>query len=80
MKTKLTLSVDPEIAKQAHQQAKAKGSSISKLFSEHVHRLEQEFARKKRPSVDDMVGIFKGYDIDDSKEGIAAAYAEKYLR
>ena len=78
MKTKLTLSIDPELAAFAHQEAKRTGKSVSALFSDTMRR-RQTSEKSNRPSIDDVYGSLAGLDIDTSKEGIRELYAEKYL-
>ncbi len=78
MKTKLTLSMDPELIKYARTQAHKKGTSVSGMFADYLNH--QKAQTKTVPTVAEMVGSLKGYNIDDSKAGIRDAYAKKYLR
>ncbi len=79
MKTKLTLSIDPELVAFAHEQARREGTSVSAMMSRHLARKRSQ-RKVRRPSVDDIVGSLAGYHIDDSTEAIREAYAAKYLR
>ena len=80
MKTKLTLSIDEDLAQFAHKQAKTRKSSVSGMFSEYISQLKIQTQKAARPSVASMVGALKDYSIDDSKQSIKAMYAQKYSR
>lgn len=79
MKTKLTLSVDHEIAEAAKQQAAGEGTSVSALFSELLLARQADSARSTMPSMQAMVGSLKAYAINDSKPAIRASHAKKHL-
>lgn len=79
MKTKLTLSIDKELVDFAHQQARLEMKTISSLFSDFLLARKTRQIKKNVASVDEMVGVLEGYTIDDSKQGIKDAYADKYL-
>lgn len=76
MKTKLTLSVDRNLVAVARQQARKQGASISGMFAAFV--LAQKRAADDR--VKPGVGSLKDFAIDDSKEGVRKAYAQKNSR
>ena len=80
MKTKLTLSIDKDLAEFAHKQARTNRSSVSGMFSEYLrqHRIQSDKAN--HPSIASMVGSLKRYSIDDSKQAVRSMYAEKYSR
>jgi hypothetical protein len=80
MKTKLTLSIDKNLIQFAQRQARRKGTSISGMFSQFLMVQEEQAAQQAVPSVRAMIGALKGYNIDDSKLGVQAAYAKKHLR
>jgi hypothetical protein len=80
MKTKLTLSIDEDLAQFAHKQARVRKSSVSGMFSEYISQLKIQTQKAARPSVAGMVGALKDYSIDDSKQSIKAVYAQKYSR
>ncbi len=80
MKTKLTLSIDEDLAKFAHKQARANRSSVSGMFSEYLRQYKIQSDKANNPSIASMVGSLKHYSIDDSKKAIMAIYAEKYSR
>lgn len=80
MKTKLTLSVDRELAEFAHKRARDNKSSVSRMFSEYLRQYQIQSDKAKTPSVASMVGALKHYPIDDSKQTVRAIYAEKYSR
>ena len=79
MKTKLTLSIDEDLVRFAHQEAKRKDTSISDIFSKYLRQRQAKVQPKNIPTISEMRGALKGVDIDYSKEGIRNAYAEKYL-
>ena len=79
MKTKLTLSVDKDIVQFAQQQAATSNTSISGMFSEFILSCRAEQSKSNVPSVTSMTGSLKNYVIDDSKQAIRTAYANKYL-
>jgi hypothetical protein len=80
MKTKLTLSIDKDLAQFAHKQAITNKSSVSGMFSEYMLQLKTQTQKAARPSVASMVGTLKDYSIDDSKRAIRTIYAQKYSR
>jgi hypothetical protein len=77
MKVKLTLSVDEELIRFAKQHARSKGESVSTMFSEMLMAQKDHTNRASRPSVADMLGSLSKYNIDDSKDSIRTAYAQK---
>ena len=77
MKTKLTLSIEKELVQFARQQAHIHKKSVSGMFSEF---LEAGMNKVATPSVKSMTGSLKLYTVDDSKEAIHNAYAQKYSR
>lgn len=79
MKSKLTLSIDENLVDYAKQQARREGQSVSAMFSDYLMR-RKKTSQSKVVSVDTMVGSLKNYQIDDSKQAIQAAYAQKYRR
>ena len=78
MKTKLTLSIDEDLAQFAHRQAEISKSSVSGMFSEYLRLLRAHHNKTASPSVASMVGSLKRYPIDDSKKTIRSIYAQKY--
>jgi hypothetical protein len=79
MKTKLTLSVEKDLIQYARQQAKHRGQTVSGMFAEFLRRGQERAKRQAAPRVTTMVGSLKGYQIDDTKQTIRAAYAHKHL-
>ncbi|HEX7633009.1 MAG TPA: DUF6364 family protein [Candidatus Saccharimonadales bacterium] len=80
MKTKLTLSIDEDLVKFAHSEARRRGTSVSDIFSKYLYQRQLKASSSQRvPTFSEMRGSLAGLDIDDSKEGIRDAYAEKYL-
>lgn len=80
MKTKLTLSIDPEVIEKAHQQAKQERVSVSQLFSDFIRHRQITENGLGIPTIDSMLGILKNYPIDDSKAGIRSSYVKKHFR
>lgn len=80
MKTKLTLSIDKDLAEFAHKQARTNRSSVSGMFSEYLRQHKIQSDKAKTPSIASMVGVLKHYAIDDSKQAVRDIYAEKYSR
>ncbi len=80
MKTKLTLSVDKDLVQFARTQAKVRKQSVSGMFSEYLLHRKAQLHKTGKPRIADMAGSLKSYDIDDSKQAIRAAYAQKHSR
>lgn len=80
MKTKLTLSIDKDLVQFARAQARAHKKSISGMFSEYLMHRQAHVRKQSVPTIAEMQGSLKGYAIDDSKQAIREAYAQKYLR
>jgi Family of unknown function (DUF6364) len=78
MKTKLTLSVDKELAQYAKQRAQHEGQSVSGMFSSFLRDRKAQVEKTATPNIAAMVGSLKRYNIDDSKAAIRSAYARKY--
>lgn len=78
MKTKLTLSVEKDLVRYAHHQARRDGQSVSAMFSAYLRRRQVQMARKATPSATSMLGTLKQYPVDDSKQRVRDAYAKKY--
>lgn len=80
MKTKLTLSVDKDLVQFARAQARANKKSVSGMFSEFLLHRKAQVHKTTVPTVASMRGSLKGYTINDSKQAIQNAYAQKYSR
>lgn len=81
MKTKLTLSIDKDLVEFAHAEAKQSGTPVSALVSSYLARRRREQKNAvPAPTTAQMAGSLKHIHIDDSKQGIRDAYAQKYLR
>ena len=79
MKTKLTLSIEPDVVRVARQQARMENRSVSSIFSEFIEERQRSRRARAEFELDKVAGSLEGYDIDDSKEGIRKLYAKKYL-
>jgi hypothetical protein len=58
MKTKITLSVDPEVVVKARRLSRRKHKSISKLFEEFILR-DDRMSRQPPGFIDQITGILK---------------------
>ena len=80
MKTKLTLSVDKDLVQFARTQARANKKSVSGMFSEYLLHRKAQVRKAATPPIASMRGSLKHYAVDDSKQAIQSAYAQKYSR
>lgn len=85
MTTKLTLSVNSKTLAKARKYAKQKGTSISRLFEDHVSELTRnQKSEKSDPfeSLRKLKGIAKGAisEQKDYKDMIADILIEKHLK
>lgn len=84
MTTKLTLSIKSGIVNRAKKYAKKKGTSISKLFEEHILELTEGEPKEKTAleSLKRLKGAAKGAVGADSeyKDIIADILIEKHLK
>lgn len=85
MVTKLTLSVNPKTVAKAKKYAKQKGTSISRLFEEHVTELTRNKNNEKSDPLESLKrlkGIAQGAISDDInyKDMIADILIEKHLK
>lgn len=82
MTTKLTLSVDAQIVARAKRYAKKRGTSISKIFEDHIEELTQESGQQTDilGSLKRLRGVAKGAVPDhvNYKDAIADIIIEKY--
>lgn len=78
MKTKLTLSVDKDLARYAYAQTLKDGESVSSTFSKFLLSRKAQIERQNIPKVTDTVGSLKAYSIADSKVAIRTHYAKKF--
>ena len=81
MSTKLTLTLDSRIIKQAKGYAKGRGTSLSKLVENYFTGLSTESeinGLKLTGVVKELAGVLKDADIDDGQEEIIEYLKEKY--
>jgi hypothetical protein len=78
--TKLTLSVDEAVVKQAKQIAQANGTSVSAMFSQFVRSMAGSRRRPTKigPLTRKLSGIVKLPPDKDYKELLTEALMEKY--
>lgn len=81
MATKLTLSVDESVIRDAKEYAQKTGRSVSQLVESYLKAITHPTTKKKSklpPHLKRWHGAFKIEDERDYKEMIAAAIGEKY--
>jgi len=62
--SKLTLSVDPDVAARAKRYAKRRGTSVSRMVEAYLKSvMEPETREEKTPILDSLSGILKKADI-----------------
>ena len=78
--TKLTLTVEPSVAKKAKQLAKANNTSVSAMFSQFIESASTP--RKQRPKIGPLTrklsGIIELPPGKDYKDMLADALADKH--
>ncbi len=86
MKTKLTLSIDPEVIARAKEEAQRRGTSVSDMVETYLAVVsnlggsEIQTEPKPTPKVDALIGIVKvpeGVTLDDDPK---AARRENFMR
>ncbi|MBX2944798.1 MAG: hypothetical protein KF725_03105 [Cyclobacteriaceae bacterium] len=85
MTTKLTLSVNAKLAAKAKRYAKKRGTSISKLFEEHISSIHESPEAKERKimleNLRKFKGIARGVSKDLNYKDLIADYIlEKHLK
>jgi hypothetical protein len=79
MDKKLTLSVDEQLIKFAHDYSKTTHQSISKIFEKHLTRLQQELSNDEiSEEAQALYGILDKGRVPDKKE-LRKAFYEKSL-
>ena len=78
MATKLTLSMDEDLVRFAHELAREKNESISSMVAAYFRGLKRKRfdPSELHPDVQKMLGAFKGADIPKTKKALRAAYHE----
>ncbi|MBX2967867.1 MAG: hypothetical protein KF803_00725 [Cyclobacteriaceae bacterium] len=85
MTTKLTLSVNAKLAAKARRYAKKRGTSVSKLFEEHISSIQESTQDKERRVMLENLRKLKGIAKAASKAAsykdiIADSLIEKHLK
>lgn len=85
MTTKLTLSLDEDVIKEAKSLAKLKGKSLSSLVENYlkalIHQKSEENKTEISPSIKSLVGCIKPLDDDlDYKNIVAEEIFKKYQK
>jgi hypothetical protein len=64
--SKLTLSIDPDVAARAKRYAKRRGTSVSRMVEAYLTSvMEPETRGEKTPILDSLAGILKNANIGD---------------
>jgi hypothetical protein len=64
--SKLTLSIDPDVAARAKRYAKGRGTSVSRMVEAYLTSvMEPETREEKTPILDSLAGILKKAKIGD---------------
>lgn len=79
MQTKLTLRVEEEVVRKAKRLARQRGTSVSRIFGEFIHRQSEEVADSDfPPKTASMLGAIRRSAIsvneDDYKKHLEAKY------
>ena len=73
--SKLTLSVDPDVAARAKRYAKRRGTSVSRMVEAYLKSvMEPETREEKTPILDSLSGILKKADIGAYHRHLAKKY------
>ncbi|WP_321991472.1 DUF6364 family protein [Marispirochaeta aestuarii] len=79
MNKKLTLNVDEQLIKFAHDYSKTTQQSISKLFEKYINRLRQEMTHNDvSDEANELYGILDKGEVPDKKD-LRKAFYEKSL-
>ena len=82
MNTKLTLTIEDSVIKNAKKYAKFKKNSLSKLIENYLKILVEEKIERKSDTislVNSLRGSFKNDDTTDYKKVLSKRLSEKYL-
>lgn len=81
MNTKLTLTIDKTVIKEAKAFAKEQGKSLSGIIENYLRTLPKEKKQDElSPNVKKLVGVVKLPPNFDYKKELEEAIAEKYLK
>lgn len=81
MTTKLTLTVEKEVIKQAKIYAKGTGRSLSEIIENYLHSLTEKHSDKRdlSPRLSKIVGAVKLPDDFDEKAELDTYFRQKHL-
>jgi hypothetical protein len=81
MTAKLTLSMDEDLIRFAHELAREKNESISKIVSAYFRGLQRRRfdPSELHPDVRALLGAFKGADLPKTKKEMRERYAREKL-
>ena len=73
--SKLTLSVNPDVAARAKRYAKRQGTSVSRMVEAYLTSVMDPKTRQERtPTLDALAGILKKADIEDYRKHLSKKY------
>jgi hypothetical protein len=73
--SKLTLSVNPDVAARAKRYAKRQGTSVSRMVEAYLSSVTDPQTRQARtPVLDSLAGILKKADIEDYRKHLSKKY------
>ena len=73
--SKLTLSVNPDVAARAKRYAKRQGTSVSRMVEAYLTSVMDPKTRQERtPALDSLAGILKKADIRDYHRHLSKKY------
>jgi hypothetical protein len=73
--SKLTLSVNPDVAAQAKRYAKRQGTSVSRMVEAYLTSvIDPEMRQERTPTLDSLAGILKKADLEDYHKHLSKKY------
>jgi hypothetical protein len=84
MATKLTLSMDEDLIRFAHELARERNESVSGMVATYLYTLKekkhQHAYKPRHAEVRKLSGILKASDVPEDKKGIREAILRKHLQ
>src|SRR5437870_3921710 len=73
--SKLTLSVNPDVAARAKRYAKRQGTSVSRMVEAYLTSvIDPEMRQQRTPTLDSLAGILKKADLGDYHKHLSKKY------
>jgi hypothetical protein len=73
--SKLTLSVNPDVAARAKRYAKRQGTSVSRMVEAYLTSvMDPKTSQERTPTLDSLAGILKKADIEDYRKHLSKKY------